>query len=133
MNEGKVIIEANDSGGIRIALEPAKDGSIWMNAGEIARLFSVSSVSVERQIKQIFSEGDLLINTVKKVVPIEYASNKYGSLEYYNLNMIIMLAFRMKGPFCGMFRTWICEELAKRVSEQKVPIVLQFNQNKVVN
>ena len=31
MDEGKVIIEAKDSGGVRIALRPAEDGSIWMN------------------------------------------------------------------------------------------------------
>lgn len=36
MDEGKVIIEAKDSGGVRIALRPAEDGSIWMNVREIA-------------------------------------------------------------------------------------------------
>ena len=52
MDEGKVIIEAKDSGGVRIALRPAEDGSIWMNIREIADIFNVGGASVERQIKK---------------------------------------------------------------------------------
>ena len=59
MDEGKVIIEAKDSGGVRIALRPAEDGSIWMNIREIADIFNVGGASVERQIKKIFAEGEL--------------------------------------------------------------------------
>ena len=54
MDEGKVIIEAKDSGGVRIALRPAEDGSIWMNIREIADIFNVGGASVERQIKKDF-------------------------------------------------------------------------------
>ena len=127
MDEGKVIIEAKDSGGVRIALRPAEDGSIWMNVREIADIFNVGGASVERQIKKIFAEGELHEYAVTKDVRIEYAPGKYGTLYYYNLNMIIMLAFRMKSAFCAMFREWITEQLVRKVSEQKIPIVLQIS------
>lgn len=126
MEEGKVIIEARDSGGVRISLKPAEDGSIWMSVAEIADIFFVGGASVECQIKKIFVEGDLREYTVKKEKAIEYASGKYGKLDYYNLNMIIMLAFRMSSPFCSMFREWICRQLTQKVSEQKIPIFLQI-------
>ena len=126
MDEGKVIIEAKDSGGVRIALRPAEDGSIWMNIREIADIFNVGGASVERQIKKIFAEGELHEYAVRKDMPI-------GWLDYYNLNMIIMLAFRMKSAFCAMFREWITEQLVRRVSEQQIPIVLQISKKQSVN
>ena len=51
----------------------------------------------------------------------------------YNLNMIIMLAFRMSSPFCSMFREWICRQLTQKVSEQKIPIFLQIGKEQAVN
>lgn len=133
MDEGKVIIEAKDSGGVRIALRPAEDGSIWMNIREIADIFNVGGASVERQIKKIFAEGELHEYAVRKDMPIEYAPGKHGWLDYYNLNMIIMLAFRMKSAFCAMFREWITEQLVRRVREQQIPIVLQISKKQSVN
>ena len=133
MDEGKVIIEAKDSGGVRIALRPAEDGNIWMNVREIADIFNVGGASVERQIKKIFAEGELHEYAVTKDVRIEYGPGKYGTLYYYNLNMIIMLAFRMKSAFCVMFREWITEQLVRKVSEQKIPIVLQISKMQGIN
>ena len=66
-------------------------------------------------------------------MPIVYAPGKHGWLDYYNLNMIIMLAFRMKSAFCAMFREWITEQLVRRVSEQQIPIVLQISKKQSVN
>ena len=85
MEEGKVVIEARDSGSVRISLKPAEDGSIWMSIAEIADIFFVGGASVERQIKKIFVEGDLREYAVKKEKAIEYAPGKYGKLDYYNL------------------------------------------------
>ena len=50
-----------------------------------------------------------------------------------DLNMIIMLAFRMKSAFCAMIREWITEQLVRRVSEQQIPIVLQISKKQSVN
>ena len=133
MEEGKVIIEPRDTGSVRVSLKPAEDGSIWMSVAEIADLYFVAGASVERQIKKIFAEGDLREYTVKKDKPVEYAPGKYGKLDYYNLHMIIMLAFRMKSPFCSMFREWICQQLTQRVSEQKIPVFMQIGKNQGVN
>lgn len=133
MEEGKVIIEARDSGSVRISLKPAEDGSIWMSIAEIADIFFVGGASVEHQIKKIFVEGDLREYAVKKEKAIEYAPGKYGKLDYYNLNMIIMLAFRISSPFCSMFREWICRQLTQKVSEQKIPIFLQIGKEQAVN
>ena len=66
MEEGKVIIEARDSGSVRISLKPAEDGSIWMSIAEIADIFFVGGASVEHQIKKIFVEGALRRTAVKR-------------------------------------------------------------------
>lgn len=47
--------------------------------------------------------------------------------------MIIMLAFRMKSAFCAMFREWITEQLVRKVSERKIPIVLQISKMQGIN
>ena len=133
MEEGKVVIEARDSGSVRISLKPAEDGSIWMSIAEIADIFFVGGASMERQVKKIFAEGDLREYAVKKENSIASEPGKYGKLDYYNLNMIIMLAFRMSSPFCSMFREWICQQLTQKVSEQKIPIFLQIGKEQGVN
>ncbi len=39
----------------------------------------------------------------------------------------------MKSAFCAMFREWITEQLVRKVSEQKIPIVLQISKMQGIN
>lgn len=55
MEEGKVVIEARDSGSVRISLKPAEDGSIWMSIAGIYFLLAVLLWSVK--LKRFLQKG----------------------------------------------------------------------------
>ena len=92
MKRGTIIIEPN-----RIAVVLSSDGTVWMTVEEIASIFHVTGVSVERHIAKLFSECEL----DKRKVRTEQSTMRNGRryvAEYYNLDMIIALCFRINTP-----------------------------------
>lgn len=93
MKRGTIIIEPN-----RIAVVLSSDGTVWMTVEEIASIFHVTGVSVERHIAKLFSECEL----DKRKVRTEQSTMRNGRryvAEYYNLDMIIALCFRIQYAF----------------------------------
>lgn len=99
MKRGTIIIEPN-----RIAVVLSSDGTVWMTVEEIASIFHVTGVSVERHIAKLFSECEL----DKRKVRTEQSTMRNGRryvAEYYNLDMIIALCFRINTPSSKAFPT----------------------------
>ena len=122
MKRGTIIIEPN-----RIAVVLSSDGTVWMTVEEIASIFHVTGVSVERHIAKLFSECEL----DKRKVRTEQSTMRNGHryvAEYYNLDMIIALCFRINTPSSKAFRRWITEQVVRAIrTRPTIPIVLQIH------
>ena len=122
MKRGIITIEPD-----RIAVTPSSDGTVWMTVEEIASIFHVTGVSVERHIAKLFSECEL----DKRKVRTEQSTMRNGRryvAEYYNLDMIIALCFRINTPSSKAFRRWITEQVVRAIrTRPTIPIVLQIH------
>lgn len=123
MKRGTIIIEPD-----RIAVTPSSDGTTWMTAEEIASIFHVTAVSVERHIEKIFAAHELDEREVRTEQSIVRNGCRYV-VEYYNLDMIIALCFRIGTPPSKAFRRWITEQVVRAARPKPTtPIFLRFEE-----
>lgn len=124
MRRGSITIEPD-----HVVVALSSDGTIRMTAEEIASMFHVTAASVERHIEKIFSECELEKREVRTEQHIIRSGKRY-IVEYYNLDMIIALSFRIDTPPSKAFRRWITEQVVRAASTNPtIPIILQIHSN----
>lgn len=103
------------------------DRTVWMTVEEIASIFHVTGAAVERHIEKIFAEHELDEREVRTEQHM-MRNGKQCIVEYYNLDMIIALCFRIGTPPSKAFRRWITEQVVRAVrTKSTIPIVLQIH------
>ena len=122
MERGTIIIEPT-----HVAVALASDGTIRMTVEEIATIFHVTGASVERHIAKLFSECELDKREVRTEQSIVRNGHRYV-IEYYDLDMIIAICFRIGAPSSKAFRRWIAEQVVRAVRLKPIiPIVLKIH------
>ncbi|MDE6408846.1 MAG: virulence RhuM family protein [Muribaculaceae bacterium] len=91
----------------------AKDGNIWLNQSQIAELFATSKQTISHHINNILSEKELDKNSVVKYYLTTASDGKEYNVEYYSLQMIIAIGYRVRGVRGTQFRRWATEHLSE--------------------
>ena len=93
-----------------------KEESIWLSLNQIATLFEKDKSVISRHIKNIFESGELERNaTVAKfaTVQIEGKRKVKRNIEYFNLDVIISVGYRVNSKKATKFRIWATNVLKK--------------------
>ncbi|WP_288816336.1 lipofamily protein [uncultured Alistipes sp.] len=114
MERGTIIIES-----AHVAVALSSDGTVWMTVEEIATIFQVTSAGIERHIKRLFATGELDERKVK-TEEIKQRDGKRCIIEYYNLDMIIALSYRIDTPASKAFRRWVADQIISSLINKKV-------------
>ena len=86
-----------------------KDETIWLTQKAMAELFDVNVPAISKHLQNIFDEGELEKNsTVSKmeIVQQEGARSVKRSMEFYNLDAIISVGYRVNSHRATKFRIW---------------------------
>lgn len=86
-----------------------KDETIWLTQKAMAELFDVNVPAISKHLQNIFDEGELeRISTVSKmeIVQQEGARSVKRSMEFYNLDAIISVGYRVNSHRATKFRIW---------------------------
>lgn len=94
-----------------------------MTTEEIASIFHVTVASIERHIKKIFAEQTLYEHQVL-TRHVEMLGNKRCFIEYYNLDMIIALSFRIDTCSSKEFRRWIGKQVLQSLKTKSLPPII---------
>ena len=109
-NYGNIIIykDKNDNNSIEVKLQ---DNNVWLNQEQLVKLYNSSKSNISEHIKHIFNEGELdESSTVRKFRTV--ASNgKIYNINYYNLELIVAIGFRVRSNIGTNFRIWANERL----------------------
>lgn len=94
--------------------------NVWMTAAEIAGLFNVGGAQVNNAIKKILKNDVLKDHEVCKYIHLD----EKCSVDVYNMEVIIPLAFQWDTYYTNVFRKWLVQ---KTFSEKKEgqPIFIQ--------
>ena len=107
-NTGKILIYQNEKGDTRIDVYFESD-TIWMTQKAMCELYQVAKSSVSEHISNIFKDGELEPEaTVRKfrTVQIEGTRQVTRERDYYNLDMILAVGYRVRSNVGIHFRRW---------------------------
>ena len=88
-----------------------QDDTVWLTLDQMAELFDRDKSTVSRHIKNIFSEGELDKNSVVVNFATTAADGKTYQVDYYNLDVIISVGYRVKSIRGTQFRQWATKRL----------------------
>ena len=83
-----------------------KDDTIWATQKSMAALFDVGIPAVSKHLKNIFEEGELMEDSVVSRMEITAADGKKYQTQFYNLDAIISVGYRVNSVRATQFRQW---------------------------
>jgi len=112
-NLGEIIIYQTDDGLTKIETKFEQD-TVWLSLDQMAELFQRDKSTVSRHIKNVFDEGELERNsTVANFATVQTEGSREvtRNIEFYNLDVIISVGYRVKSLRGSQFRRWATERL----------------------
>ncbi len=91
-----------------------RDETLWLTQKTMAELFDVQIPAINKHLKNIFEEGELNERTtisILETVQIEGGRNVKRNVEFYNLDAIISVGYRVNSAKATQFRIWATQTL----------------------
>jgi hypothetical protein len=107
MND-EIVIYKSEDGEIKVDVLFA-DETVWLTIDQMAELFGKSRSTINEHILNAYSEGELNEDVTKKKIGISDFSKK--PTNYYNLDVIISVGYRVKSIQGTQFRIWATQRL----------------------
>ena len=98
-----VLYQPNDNIRLEVRLQ---DDTVWLTQQQMAELFNTTRNNITLHIGNIFKEGELEANSVRKESLLTAADGKKYRTKFYNLDVIISVGYRVKSPVGTRFRQW---------------------------
>jgi len=112
-NHSDILMYQSEDGSTRIDVR-LEDETVWLNQRSMAELFQKDVRTINEHIKNIFSEGELEpLSTIRKFRIVQNEGNRKVSrqLDFFNLDMIIAVGYRIRSHRGTQFRRWATERL----------------------
>lgn len=116
-NTNNFLLYTNDNGDVKVDVL-LKDETIWLTINQMAELFGIDKSGISRHIKNIFETGELQEGaTVAKFATVQKEGNRQvtRNLEFYNLDMIISVGYRVNSIRGTHFRIWATQQLKELI------------------
>ncbi len=91
-----------------------EEETVWLSQIQICQLFGKAKATISEHIKNVFEEGELDKNsTVRnfRTVQNEGDRNVNRQIDFYNLDVIISVGYRVKSPQGTQFRQWATKRI----------------------
>ena len=111
--ETEFLLYTTEDGRIKIQTRMQEE-TVWLTLNQLAELFQVDKSGISRHLKNIFETGELdEAATVAKYATVqkEGARSVNRELEYYNLDVIISVGYRINSVRGTQFRIWASQRL----------------------
>ena len=103
-NEGEIILYQPDN---EVRLEVRlEDETVWLSIEEMSQLFGRDISVIGKHIRNVFKEGELVKESVWAKFAYTASDDKTYQVDYYNLDVIISVGYRVKSIRGTQFRQW---------------------------
>lgn len=112
-----IIIYQTEDGQTKIDVR-LENESVWLSLNQLSELFQRDKSVISKHIKNVFDEGELeLISTVAKYATVQNEGKRTieRQIEYYNLDVIISVGYRVKSHRGTQFRIWATKRLKEYI------------------
>ena len=104
-NNTELIIYQTEDGRTKIDVHMENE-TVWLSLDQMAELFQRDKSTISRHIKHIFEEGELTREAVVANFATTATDGKTYHVDYYNLDVIISVGYRVKSLRGTQFRIW---------------------------
>ena len=127
ISTAEFLIFTNQSGGEAIEVR-IQDNTVWLTQKLIASLFDVDVRTINEHLKNIYGQGELTKEaTIRNFRIVQTEGNRQvtRNIEFYNLDAIISVGYRVNSHRATAFRQWATSVLRdfdreiKRINEHK--------------
>ena len=101
----EAIVFKNGELELQVEVSPEKE-TVWLSLDQMAQLFDKNKSTVSRHIRNIFVENELEKNSVVANFATTAKDGKTYKVDYYNLDVIISVGYRVKSQRGIEFRKW---------------------------
>lgn len=112
-NTGDLLLYQTEDGLTRVEVRVVND-TVWLSLNQITDLFQRDKSVISRHISNVFEEGELsTAATVAKFATVQTEGGRQiqREIEYYNLDVIISVGYRVKSQRGTQFRIWATQRL----------------------
>jgi len=116
-SSSQFIIYQTESGQTKIEVR-LENETVWLTQQLMADLFQTSKQNISHHINRIYEEGELAPEaTVKNYLTVRQEGKRQVNrpLDYYNLDMIISVGYRVKSHVATKFRIWATQRLQEYI------------------
>jgi hypothetical protein len=113
-NKGEIIIYKPAKGEVELKVR-LEDETVWLSLNQIANLFERDKSVISRHLRNIFKEEELIKKSVVAKNATTAADGKIYQVEFYNLDAVISVGYRVNSQRATQFRIW-----ATRILKQYV-------------
>ena len=117
LREGDIIFYRSSEGETRIEVLYESD-TFWLNQKKIAELFGVEVPTISYHLKEIYAAGELTeAATLRRIQRVQTEGKRKVTreIEYYNLDAIISVGYRVNSVQATQFRIWATQTLREFV------------------
>ena len=118
-SKGQFLIYQAEDGELKIDVR-FEEGSVWLTQQQVAQLFQTSVPNVNMHISNIYEEEELTPEaTIKKFLTVRTEGKREVKrlLDYYSLDMIISVGYRVKSRVATRFRIWATQQLSEFIKK----------------
>lgn len=109
-SNGEIILYQTEDGRTQIEVRLTQ-GTVWLSQAQIANLFGVQRPAITKHLKNIFESGELEENSVSSILEHTANDGKNYKTQFYNLDAIISVGYRVNSLQATHFRRWATERL----------------------
>ncbi|MDP3057077.1 MAG: RhuM family protein [bacterium] len=104
-NRGGIVIYKPKGGDIQIEVKLDNE-TIWLTQSQIALLFGTQRPAITKHLRNIFKTAELNKNSVSSILEHTAADGKIYKTQFYNLDAIISVGYRINSERATQFRIW---------------------------
>jgi hypothetical protein len=105
MNSNEIAIYKADKLSIKLEVK-VENETVWLSLNQISELFVRDKSVISRHISNIFKEGELIKKAVVAKNATTAQDGKIYQVDFYNLDVIISVGYRVKSKRGTQFRIW---------------------------
>lgn len=112
MGKSEIVIYKSEDGNIKVDVL-FEDETVWLTIDQMSTLFGKSRSTINEHILNIYAEGELSeADTIRKIGNSDFSTKPTN---YYNLDVIISVGYRVKSKQGTQFRIWATQRLREYI------------------
>ncbi|MDX1943189.1 MAG: virulence RhuM family protein [Saprospiraceae bacterium] len=113
-NQSEILLYQTEDGQTKIEVR-LNEETVWLSLNQLVELFQRDKSVISRHISNIFGEGELDKNSVVANYATTASDGKTYQVDYYNLDVIISVGYRVKSHRGTQFRIWATQRLKEYI------------------